>query len=190
MRTDGHVAAGHQSDRTAEGCALHHCQRRQLEVVEAVHQFGQLASVGEVGIEIQLRRLLHPGQIRPGRKMLAAAAQQQEAQALVRLYRVDCLYQLADHFGVEGVVLFRSVEPQGGEAARVFVQFDGLEIGHLLLLYEPASGQYCALSRALHPEYAEPGRFDRCVETRRDCQAQQVARLRRINNTVIPQSRA
>jgi enoyl-CoA hydratase/carnithine racemase len=52
--------------------------------------------------------------------------------------------QFANHPGVEGIVLVRAVEPEGGHAACVFVQFDGLEIGHLLL---PVGASLLAIMR-------------------------------------------
>ena len=73
---DGHVAAADQAQGTAKSRALHHGQGRDLQLIKVVHQLGQLARVGEVGVVVQLRRVLHPGQVRAGGEVLAAAAQQ------------------------------------------------------------------------------------------------------------------
>ncbi|MNY57111.1 hypothetical protein D3C86_1932670 [compost metagenome] len=62
--------------------------------------------------------------------MLATSTQQEEAQALVGLHLIEGEDQLADHLGVEGVVLVGAVEPEGGETAGVCFQLDGAEVGH------------------------------------------------------------
>lgn len=111
VRTDGHIAAADQAHRAAEGRALNHGQGRDLQGVEVVHQLGQLAGIIQVGVVIELGRSLHPGQVGTGGEVPAAPAQQQEAQGLVGGDRVDGEDQLADHLGVEGVVLLRTVQP-------------------------------------------------------------------------------
>src|SRR5690606_36787087 len=47
-----------------------------------------------------------------------------------RLHLGDGGDQLANHQGIECVVLFRANEPEGGEAARVLFQLYGGEVGH------------------------------------------------------------
>src|SRR5690606_30414004 len=130
VRAYGHVAATDQADRATEDRALNHGQGGDLQTVEVVHQLGQLAGVIQVGVVVQPGAGLHPGQVGTGGEVPAAAAQQQEAQALVGADQVDGEDQLADHLGVEGVVLVRAVQPQGGEAARVFLDLYGGEVGH------------------------------------------------------------
>src|SRR5690606_11131703 len=84
----------------------------------------------EVGLVVEAGGLLHPGQVGTGGEVFAASAQQQEAQRTIRRHRVEGEDQLADHLGVEGVVLLGAVQPQGGETARVLFQLYGGEVGH------------------------------------------------------------
>src|SRR5690606_40768737 len=65
-----------------------------------------------------------------GGEMLAASAQQQKTQLGVGIQGFQGGGQLADHLRVEGVVLLGAVQPQGGKAARVAFELDGLEISH------------------------------------------------------------
>ncbi len=73
---DGHVAATDQPQCTAERGTLHHRQGRNFQSGKGVHQLGQLACIVQVGVVVQVRRLLHPGKIRPGTEMPATAADQ------------------------------------------------------------------------------------------------------------------
>ena len=61
-----HVAATDQAQRAAERRALHHGQRRDFQFGEVVHQLRQFPGVIQVGVVIELGRLLHPGQISAG----------------------------------------------------------------------------------------------------------------------------
>ncbi|MNE27657.1 hypothetical protein D3C80_1210750 [compost metagenome] len=130
-RADGHVAAGDQAQRAAEGRALDHGQGRLRQVVETVHQLAQFVSVIEVGGVVELGRLLHPGQVGAGAEVLAAPAQDQQADRRVGLHRGQRGVQLADHLGVEGVVLVGTVQPQGGDAVRIAFELYGGEVGHV-----------------------------------------------------------
>ena len=100
-------------------------------MVEAVHQLAQFVGIAEVGGVVKLGGLAHPGQVGAGREVLAAPAQDKEADLRVGLHLGQCGVQLADHLGVEGIVLVGTVQPQGGDAVRILMEFDGLENGHL-----------------------------------------------------------
>ena len=110
---------------------MHNGQGGHFQLGQVVHQLGQVAGVVEVGVVVELGRLLHPGQIGPGAEMLAAPAQHQKAQGRVGLYGFQSQDQLADHLGIEGVVLLLAAQPQGGKAPGVGVQFEGVEIHHV-----------------------------------------------------------
>lgn len=84
---------------------MHHGQGRGLEAMQGVHQLAQFVGIIQVGVEVQLRRLLHPGQVGTGAEVPATAAQQHKAQAGVFGQLVDGHDQLADHLRIEGVVL-------------------------------------------------------------------------------------
>ncbi|MNR30381.1 hypothetical protein D3C85_1478340 [compost metagenome] len=103
-------------------------------MVEVVHQLGQLAGVVEVGVVVELGGFLHPGQVRAGGEVPAAAAHDEEAHVGGGLDGVQGEDQLADHPGVEGVVLLRAIEPEGGDAVVGDVQLQGGEVGHRALL--------------------------------------------------------
>ncbi|KPY98910.1 hypothetical protein ALO94_200368 [Pseudomonas syringae pv. spinaceae] len=106
---------------------MHHRQGRNFQSGKVVHQLGQLACIVQVGVVVQVRRLLHPGKIGTGTEMPATAADQQEAQACIALHLIQRQDQLADHLRVEGVVLVRAIQPQRGETAWVVKQFYGRE---------------------------------------------------------------
>ncbi|MNY44961.1 hypothetical protein D3C86_1800320 [compost metagenome] len=75
--------------------------------------------------------MLHPGQVGAGAEMLAATAHDQKPKAGVTRDFVEGEDQLADHFGVEGVVLFFTAEPQRGKTTGVGQQFEGVEVAHI-----------------------------------------------------------
>lgn len=134
VAADGHIAATDQADPAAEHRALDHRQGRLGQVVEMGHEFGDALGVGQVALVVEVHRLLHPGQVGTAAEVPATAAQHQQADLRVAADAIDGLQQFADHDGIEGVVLFRPVQPQGGYAARVDLKLDGLEFAHAGLL--------------------------------------------------------
>ncbi|SST12214.1 Uncharacterised protein [Acinetobacter baumannii] len=98
------------------------------------HEFGDALGVGQVALVVEVHRLLHPGQVGTAAEVPATAAQHQQADLRVAADAIDGLQQFVDHDGIEGVVLFRPVQPQGGYAARVDLKLDGLEFAHAGLL--------------------------------------------------------
>ncbi|MNY75833.1 hypothetical protein D3C86_2152280 [compost metagenome] len=67
--------------------------------------------------------------------MLAATAHDQKPQAGIAGDFVEGEYQFADHFGIEGVVLFFTAEPQRGKSTGVGQQFEGVEVAHIVRLH-------------------------------------------------------
>ena len=59
--------------------------------------------------------------------MFAPSALNQKTQAGIALYGI----QLEDHVGIEGIILWRATQPQGGETPRVGVQFEDGKFDHV-----------------------------------------------------------
>src|SRR5699024_6397770 len=122
---DHDVAAGGQTHGAAEGRALHTTQGGAGQGVEAVHQRGELARVGQVALEIIFHHALHPVQVGTGGKALAFGAQHHHPHLALVSGVVEpgqVRVELGDQAVVEGVVHLGAVQRQPGDAALVDVE--------------------------------------------------------------------
>src|SRR5699024_6992701 len=104
---------------------LHTAQGRTRQGVEAVHQRGELARIGQVALEIIFRHALHPVQVGAGGEALAFGAQHHHADValvggVVELGQVGV--ELGNQAIVEGVVHLGAVQCQPGDTAFVDVE--------------------------------------------------------------------
>ncbi len=114
---DGDVAAGDQADTAAEGRAVDPCQGRLGQLVQGAHQPGQgqrvLAVIGFAGRS----HAAHPLHVGAGREGGAMAGHHHGPDRIVPSGGLQRGGQPGDQAGVEGIVQFRPVQPEGDDGA-------------------------------------------------------------------------